>query len=127
MVSNNRRSLRALEQTWNEHRVLLLMSLAFIAVGGFIQTRVLHRPWPIQVATGWFTAIWVWGSTIWLGVHVIGRSRRWRVRLSADQFVGAIVVASLAVPFQITFQSLKQSLGRERGFPWDSIWRLLTA
>ena len=30
------------------------------------------------------------------------------------------MVASLAVPFQITFQSLKQSLGRERGFPWDS-------
>jgi len=120
MVSNNRRSLRVLEQTWNEHRVLLLMSLAFIAVGGFIQTRVLHRPWPIQLASGWFTAIWLWGSTIWLGVHVIGRSQRRRGPLSAEQFVGAIVVASLAVPFQITFQSLKQSLGRERGFPWDS-------
>jgi hypothetical protein len=113
------RLLRTLRPTWDEHRVLLTLLLAYIAVGGFVQTLVLHRSWPLHITTRWFVDVWVWGSTIWLVAHVIERRRRHTAGLSTGQILGAIGVASLAVPVQITFQSLKQSLGRVRGFPWD--------
>src|SRR4051794_27703825 len=107
---------RWLRLFWDEHRVLLLVALAYVAIGGFVQTAVLHRPWPVQITTWWFARIWMWGSTLWLMVHVVGRRRGIRARLSADQFLGALVLALLAVPIQTTFQSLKQSLGIVRGF-----------
>ncbi|MEO7271576.1 MAG: phosphatase PAP2 family protein [Vicinamibacterales bacterium] len=114
-----RSALSSLRLFWDEHRVLLVVALTYIALGGFVQTVILHRPWPIQVTTGWFARIWMWGSTIWLIAHVAGRRRGTRPRLSADQLIGAVLLAMLAVPVQTTFQSLKQSLGVVRGFPWD--------
>jgi hypothetical protein len=113
------RPAKAVRLFWDEHRTLLLVALAYIAVGGFVQTAVLHRPWPIRITTSWFARSWIWGSTIWLMAHVLGRRRGTRPQLSADQVLGAIVLATLAVPVQTTFQSLKQSLGAVRGFPWD--------
>jgi hypothetical protein len=112
--------VRTLRDTWDEHRVLLVLLVVYIALGGFVQTRILHRPWPIHITTRWFAELWVWGSTIWLAAHIVERRIRHTPRLSTSQVVGAVVLATLAVPVQITFQSLKQSLGRERGFPWDA-------
>jgi PAP2 superfamily len=113
------RQSEMLRQIWHEHRVLLLMAFAYIAIGGVVQTQVLHRPWPITVTVKWFGTVWVWGSTVWLLAHVL--ARRWgrRPRVSLGRFLRAFLLATLMVPVQITFQSLKQSIGRERGFPWD--------
>jgi hypothetical protein len=104
---------------WQEHQVLLLLAFAYIAVGAVVQTQLLQRPWPITITAKWFGVVWVWGSTVWLVAHVL--ARRWgrRSRVSLGRFVRAFLLATLMVPVQITFQSLKQSLGRERGFPWD--------
>jgi hypothetical protein len=107
-----------LRRILTEHRIVLVLSLAYIAIGGLIQES-LGRPWPIHLTTAWFVRIWVWGSTVWLMVHVMERRRGRREHLSAEQFLGAFLLASLAVPVQITFQALKQSLALERGFPWD--------
>ena len=95
-----------------------MIALVYVALGGVVQI-YLHRPWPVLLSARRLGTIWVWGSTLWLIVHVVARRRGGRESLSAVQFFGAVLLASLAFPVQITFQSLKQSLGRERGFPWD--------
>ena len=110
---------RVLRDLVVQYRVLLAFSVLYIAIGGALLT-AMHRPWPIALTTPWFTRMWVCGSTFWLIVHVLERHRGHRARLSADQFLGALLLATLAVPVQVTFQSLKQSLAKERGFPWDS-------
>ena len=109
-----------LKRLWYDHWILLTVALTYVAIGGYVQTEVLGRRWPIRLTSEWFATIWVWGSTIWLLTHVAARRWRRRTRLSADQVLGAVLLATLAVPVQITFQSLKQSLGRTRGFPWDA-------
>ena len=117
-LSVGSRAIESLRNTVSEHRALLFVALAYVAVGGSVQL-ALGRPWPIEWTTRWFVTIWVWGSTAWLIVHIVGRRLGTRPRLSADQIWGALLLASLAVPVQITFQSLKQSIAPVRGFPWD--------
>ena len=107
-----------LRRTLSEHRIVLTLALAYVAIGGVILVS-LGRPWPIRFTTTWFARLWVWGSTVWLMVHVMERRRGKREHLTAEQLLGAFLLASLAVPVQITFQALKQSLAWERGFPWD--------
>jgi membrane-associated phospholipid phosphatase len=102
----------------SEHATLLAISLSYVAVGGVV-LRLLGRPWPVDSTARWFVVGWLWGSTIWLAVHVAGRRFGGRSRLSAAQVWGAALVAMLAVPVHITFQSLKQSIAPVRGFPWD--------
>jgi membrane-associated phospholipid phosphatase len=95
------------------------VALAYVALGGAFQA-VLHRPWPIALTTRRFATLWLLGSTLWFVEHWIARRRRTAATLSGAQFGGAVLLGSLAIPVQITFQSLKQSLGRQRGFPWDT-------
>ena len=108
----------ALRQSLLEHRVLLVLAFAYVAAGGIFQLS-LGRPWPVHLTTRWFVAIWVWGSTIWLFAHVARRRVGQRAPLAGQQIWGAVLLATLAVPVQITFQAVKQSIAPIRGFPWD--------
>jgi len=108
----------SLRETFLEHRGLLTLAFTYIAAGASFQL-ALGRPWPIHLTTRWFASVWVWGSTIWLLVHVAGRLRGRRARLEGHQIWGAVLLATMAVPIQVTFQSIKQSIGPVRGFPWD--------
>jgi PAP2 superfamily len=107
-----------LRETILEHRVLLLIAFTYIGTGASLQL-ALGRPWPVHLTTRWFASVWVWGSTIWLVAHVLGRWIGNRARLEWHQISGAVLLGTLAVPIQITFQSVKQSIGPVRGFPWD--------
>jgi PAP2 superfamily protein len=111
-------NLLVLRRTFFEHRALLLVAGAYTAAGVGFQL-MLGRPWPIHLTTRWFITIWVWGSTIWLVAHVVGRRMGHRARLAGEQVWGAVLLATLAIPVQVTFQSIKQSIGPVRGFPWD--------
>jgi hypothetical protein len=110
--------LNDLLSTIREHRYLALIAIAYVLLGGLVQ-HALGRPWPFALTTSWFLKVWIWGSTIWLAAHVVGRRLLGRAPLTATQFWGAVLLGAIVVPVHITFQALKQSLGHVRGFPWD--------
>src|SRR5262245_49780466 len=76
-----------LRETFHEHRALLTLAFTYIAAGAIFQL-ALGRPWPIHLTTRWFASVWVWGSTIWLAVHVAGRVMGQRARLEGRQILG---------------------------------------
>ena len=39
---------------------MLVLALTYVAMGGYLQTGVLGRPWPIRVTTAWFADGVVW-------------------------------------------------------------------
>jgi hypothetical protein len=106
----------------HEHRVVLILATGYIAIGGLVLT-ILGRPWPVQIMNCWLATVWACLSVPWLAWQLI--RRRLRAAIVPQRLGGVLVVALLALPVQITFQSLKQSIGPLTAFPADaSIHRL---
>jgi hypothetical protein len=103
-----------------ENGVLAILTLAYIGIGGGILT-ALGRPWPVRLLNPTFTTLWVTASLAWLGWQYLRAPRRLQAALTWPRLIGALIVPLLLVPAQITFQSLKQSIGPVLGFtadPW---------
>jgi len=111
---------RVIEYTCREHRVVLGLSVGYILCGGVLLT-LLGRRWPIQITTPTFAVSVVALSLPWLGWQYMRSPARLRDALSAPRLPGAILIALLAVPTQITFQALKQSFGPIIGFRTDEL------
>jgi hypothetical protein len=102
-----------------EHRLILTLVLGYIAVGGLVLT-TLGRPWPLHFATKVFTLAWLAFSLPWLVWQWLRDPRRLWVALAWPRLAGALLVFLLAVPMQVTVQSLKQAIGPVLGFSWDA-------
>src|SRR5687768_1286937 len=103
-----------------ENGILAILTLAYIGIGGGILT-ALGRPWPVRLLNPTFTTLWVTASLAWLGWQYLRAPRRLQAALTWPRLIGALIVPLLLVPAQITFQSLKQSIGPVLGFtadPW---------
>jgi membrane-associated phospholipid phosphatase len=103
-----------------EHRTILALSALYIATGGIL-LRILHRPWPIALSNRFFLTTWMLASTLWLLRQWVQSPSCLRRALSPPRVGGAILVVLLAVPTQITFQGLKQSIGPAVGFHSDPL------
>jgi hypothetical protein len=103
-----------------EHRTILLLTLGYIAAGGVVLT-ILGRPWPIRLMNGWFAGVWVSLTIVWLGWEYLKGARYLRAALEPSRAYGAVLIAFLVLPTQITFQALKQSIGPVIGFPADRL------
>ena len=103
-----------------EHRLLLCLALGYIASGGLVLT-ALGRHWPVQVTNRSFALAWISMSAVWLGWQYLRSPRQFRQAVTGPRLAGAILVAALVVPTQITFQALKQSIGPVIGFRADSL------
>jgi membrane-associated phospholipid phosphatase len=101
-----------------EHRWVLYLAGSYILAGGVVLT-VLGRPWPIRLISPTFLALWLTGSLSWLCWQYLRHPRLFRAAIAPERSVGALLVCLLVVPFQVTFQSLKQAIGPTLGFRWD--------
>jgi len=101
-----------------EHRLVLAIAVPYVLIGGAF-LHFLEQPWPVRFTTLPFIAIWLAGTACWLIAAFLASPKRLRACLRANRVLGAVLVALLAVPVQITFQSLKQAIGVVIGFPWD--------
>jgi hypothetical protein len=110
----------ALAAAWREHRLLLCLALGYIASGGLVLT-AMGRRWPVQVTNRSFALAWISMSAVWLGWQYLRSPRQFRQAVTGPRVVGAILVAALLVPTQITFQALKQSIGPVIGFRADPL------
>ena len=117
-ASGVRAGTEVLRLVYLEHRAVLWVCIGYIGVGGAL-LRMLHRPWPIELTDHVFATVWMTASTLWLLWRWVQSPRRLRSALIAPRVCGAALVALLAVPTQITFQSLKQSIGPVIGFHGD--------
>ena len=106
---------RTLSEVYREHRVVLGLSLGYITVGGLVLS-LAGRRWPIEVTTPFFAVSWLFLSLCWLGWQFFRGPKRLRAALTGPRLVGALLVALLTIPTQITFQALKQSIGPVVGF-----------
>src|SRR5688572_17334187 len=115
-----------LSAVYQEHRVVLALSLGYISIGGLVLS-LLGRRWPIEIAftTPVFALSWAGLSIIWLGWQFLRGPRKFRAALSGPRLIGALIVALLTVPTQITFQALKQSIGPVVGFWADPAFHRL--
>jgi membrane-associated phospholipid phosphatase len=100
----------------DEHHVVLTLATGYIAIGGLVLT-ILGRPWAIQIMNWWLATVWALLSVPWLVWQLI--RGRLRAAIAPQRLGGVLVVALLALPVQITFQSLKQSIGPVLGFRND--------
>ena len=105
-ASGVRAGTEVLRLVYLEHRAVLWVCIGYIGVGGAL-LRMLHRPWPIELTDHVFATVWMTASTLWLLWRWVQSPRRLRSALIAPRVCGAALVALLAVPTQITFQSLK--------------------
>ena len=110
-------SFSAVRAVYREHRIILWLSAAYFVSGGLVLAW-LERPWPIRLTSGLFRW-WAVASLIWLLWEYLRHPRRARSILSGERILGALLVVALIGPLQITYQSLKQSVGHVVGFPWD--------
>jgi hypothetical protein len=101
-----------------ENRFVLTLALAYVVFGGIV-LRYVHQQWPLRFATAPFTVIWLAGTALWLLAAYLASPNRLRACLRAERVAGALLVALVAVPVQITFQSLKQAIGAVIGFRLD--------
>jgi hypothetical protein len=101
-----------------EHRRILCCAAAYLVVGGAFQL-ALGRPWPLRPTTPWFASAWLTATGAYFLAKAVMDWRRTRRDLTAHRVASAVLVAALVVPVQITFQSVKQSLGPVLGFRWD--------
>jgi hypothetical protein len=100
---------------YREHRTIVWLVAAYIAAGGLTLT-VLGRPWPVAVVNPAFHTVWSCCSVAWLFWQYVRSPRLFRTAIAPDRLVGAVFVAAVIVPSQITFQALKQSIGPVLGF-----------
>jgi hypothetical protein len=104
---------------WTEHRRLLVFIAVYMFVVGGVHLSI-DRPWPLQLTTAPFAALWLIASALYLVAQYLRHPRRARSAFAPWRLLGALLVGLLAVPVQVTFQSAKQSIGPLLGFPWDS-------
>ena len=105
---------------WAEHRTVLSLAIPYIVLGGVLLMS-LGRPWPIQLLNPWVCIIWIGASAAWLLWQYLKGPRHLRAAVEPSRVTGAVLVALLMVPTQITFQALKQSIGHTIGFPADAL------
>ncbi len=112
------RRTRAVMNLVLEHRRFLCLAAAYIVIGGAFQL-TLGRPWPIRLMTPWFAASWLTATVIYFAAKAATDWRgTWR-GITTHRVASALLLAVFVVPIQITFQSLKQSIGPVLGFWWD--------
>lgn len=102
-----------------EHRIVLNLAVGYLVFGGALLLW-LGRPWPVRLSTPLFLTVWSAGSAAWLAAAFLRSPRAWRACLQPVRLCGAVLVALLAVPVQITFQALKQAIVHTIGFHWDA-------
>jgi membrane-associated phospholipid phosphatase len=109
---------RVAERVAREHFAVIAIVIGYVAAGGAV-LHVLGRPWPLELANAWFTKAWVAVSAALLAGERLRSRRSAAVALHPVRVGGAFLVALLIVPFQTTFQGLKESIGPIVGFPFD--------
>lgn len=112
------RAMHIARATLDEHRLIICLALGYIAVGGAVLT-VLGRPWPLGFVSLPFTVVWLYLSVAWLIWQWLRDPQRLWAALAWPRLIGALLILMLAVPLQITVQSLKQSIAPVLGFSWD--------
>lgn len=101
-----------------EHRRFLWLATAYLIIGGVFQL-TLGRPWPIKLTTRLFAVSWLTATVMYFAANaVIDWRGTWR-GITTHRVGSAVLVALFVAPIQITFQSLKQSMGPVLGFWWD--------
>ena len=113
------RTRQLIEAVWAEHELILRLAALYIVTGGLLLT-VLGRAWPLHLMTRWFAVVWLSGSSAWLAWQWIRHPKRFWAALAPPRLLGAILIFLIVVPVQVTFQSLKQSIGPVVGFTWDA-------
>lgn len=103
-----------------EHRWIVRLALAYI-VGGGLVSLALRRPWPLALLNSWFAGAWFLVTASWLAGQWLRDPRRAPQSVDPVRVGGALLVFLLAVPTQITFQALKQSIGPTVGFRYDPV------
>ena len=103
-----------------EHRVVLVLVMAYIAAGGIFLTGA-HRPWPLTFYDSLFGVAWITLSAVWLLWQYIRSPRRLCRAMVPVRVAAALLIPTIAIPTEITFQSLKQSFGPVRGFVADPV------
>lgn len=120
MSANSLASVRSLAfQVCREHRIVLVLCLGYVILGGLTLT-FLGRRWPLRLIAPTFHLVWLLLSASWLGWQYLRSPKRLRTALALPRLLGAILVITLVVPTQITFQALKQSIGPLVGFNTDA-------
>jgi hypothetical protein len=102
----------------NEHRGLLAIAAGYTALSatwlGYWQ-----RPWQAGPVWWVFGLIWLVSTAVWLAWQYLRHPRLAAAAVSPARGLGAVLVSVAVVPVQVTFQTVKQSLGVVIGFPWD--------
>lgn len=116
----------ALLESFDEHRVVLLICVCYVLVGGAVLAG-LGRPRPFSVMNFWFLGNWAAASTLWLSWEYLRHPRRFWSALEPARLAGSVMMALVFVPFQATFQALKQAIGPVIGFRFDRPFATLDA
>jgi len=108
-----------LRAVYMEHAALLTLLAIYFVLGG-TALLAMGRPWPLRLTSYWFAAFWISGSALWLGWQWLRSPKHLARALVPSRVVGALLVALVIVPAQITFQALKQAMGPVAGWHWDA-------
>ncbi len=103
---------------WAEHRALVGL-IALYMMAAVPALVALDRPYPLRLTTVPFAVLWLGMTSLWLATRWLKSPRHLKAALEPSRAAGALLVATLVVPVQITFQALKQSIGAVGGFPFD--------
>jgi hypothetical protein len=95
-------------------------------LGGLVLA-LFDRPWPMNRPSWGFLAVWVSASALWLLFRYLRHPSLFREAVTPRRSIGAVLVVTLVGPFQVTFQSLKQSILPLVPFRWDSVLAELDA
>lgn len=104
---------------WAEHRLLVTLAVTYIGSGGLL-LMVLGRAWPLQLTTAPFMLSWLVISGLGLVFRRLRVPRPLRATLGPERVAGALLVAVMVMPTQITFQALKQAMAPVIGFRLDA-------
>ena len=100
-----------------EHELVLLLVAGYMLVAAPLLGWGLHGDWQFRFGYTWLCGGWFAGSAI---VLLAARLRGRLAEVLRGQVVaGALLVLAIAVPFQSTFNSVKQVMPRFVPFSWD--------
>jgi membrane-associated phospholipid phosphatase len=132
------RAVRILASIGREHSLLMTIALAYISVSAFALF-ALSRPRMFELTNVWFLIAWTVLTLAWIFLQWVHGPRRVASALDPVRVGGALLVVSVVVPFQSSYQALKQAMGPVVGFPLDTVlaridetlhggpaWRLLS-
>jgi hypothetical protein len=105
---------------WIEHRTLIALIAVYMIVTVPILL-ALDRPYPIRLTTLPFALLWLGMTAVWLLTRWLKSPRYVKAAVEPSRAIGAVLVAMLVVPLQVTFQSVKQSIGVLYGFHFDDL------